>query len=105
MRSAVRRIPKSFSLYGHTVTVRVVAKKDWEALTDVYEEMEDSCGWWVPADNLIVLLRQSRSLMLHALWHEITHAVLYYMNDTRWQDEKYVDQMGGLLAQVMATAE
>jgi hypothetical protein len=100
----VKRIPKSLQLYGHTVTVRVVKQKDWEALTDEYEEMEDSCGWWVPSDNLIVLLRQPRSLMLHTLFHELTHAVLYYMNDPRWQDEKYVDQMGALWAQALATA-
>ncbi len=100
----MRRIPKSFDLLGHTVTVRVVSKRDWEALTEDYEEMEDDVGYWIPDDNLIVLLRQPRSRMLHTLAHEMTHAVLYYMNSPLWADEIFVDQMGGLWAQALATA-
>lgn len=100
----MRKVPKSIQLLGHTITIKVVNRKDWEALTDEYEEMEDSVGWWVPDDNLIVLLRQSRSQMLHSLYHELTHAVLYYMNNPLWRDETFVDQFGGLLAQAMDTA-
>jgi aspartate carbamoyltransferase catalytic subunit len=101
----VKRIPKSFQLLAHTVTVRVVSKKDWEALTDKYEELEDSVAWWIAADNLIVILRQSQTQMLHCLYHEMIHAVLHYMNSELTHNEDFVDAMGGLLAQAMDTAK
>ena len=100
----MKRIPKQFQLLGHTITVRVVSKRDWEDLCDKYEEMEDTVGWWVPADDLIVIQRQPRAQMLHTLMHEMTHAVLHYMNDPKATDERYVDQMGALWAQALATA-
>lgn len=101
----MKRIPKSFQIMAHTITVRVVKKKDWEALTDKYEELEDSVAWWIAADNLIVILKQSHTQMLHSFYHELSHAVLYYMNSPLTHDENFVDQMGGLLAQVMDTAK
>lgn len=101
----MRRIPKSFCLLGHTITVRVVNKRDWDDLCEKYEELEDSVGWWIPEDDLIVIKRQSSAMMIHTLMHEITHAILYFMNSSLTHDEKFVDVFGGLLAQALSTAK
>lgn len=101
----MRRIPKQLQLLGHTITVRVVSKRDWEALADECDDMEeDDMGYWMPDQNLIVLKRLPRSQLLHTLYHELTHAILYYMGDALWRDEDFVDQFGGLLAQAIDTA-
>lgn len=100
----MKRIPKSIQLMGHTITVRLVSAKDWDALCDKYEELEDSVGWWIPADDLIVIKRQAKAATFHTLTHEITHAILYFMNSPLTHDEQFVDQFGGLLAQALNTA-
>jgi hypothetical protein len=101
----MRRVPRQFKLLGHTITVRVVSKRDWESLADECDDMEeDDMGYWMPDQNLIVLKRLPRSQLLHTLYHELTHAILYYMGDPLWRDEDFVDQFGGLLAQAIDTA-
>lgn len=104
----MKRIPKSFQLLGHTITVRIVSKRDWDALVeevDDAENMDESdVGYWIPDSDLIVIKRQSKPQMLHTFTHELTHAVLYYMNSGLWTDEVFVDNFGGLLAQAMDTA-
>jgi hypothetical protein len=99
----VKRIPKTLQLLGHTITVRVVSKRDWEALQDHYD-IEDAVGVWSPSDNAIVLLRQPRSQLMHAFTHELTHAILDMMNSKLSYDETFVDNFGGLLSQAMDTA-
>lgn len=93
---------------GHTITVRVVSNRDWEALSDKYEEvldddMQDACGFFVPEDNLIVIRRRKASFMLHTFCHELMHAILYYANSELSTDEVLVDAAGGLLAQALST--
>jgi hypothetical protein len=104
----MKRIPKSFQLLGHTVTVRIVSKRDWEALIEEVDDEENmdeaDVGYWIPGDDLIVIKRQPKAMMLHTFYHELTHAVLYYMNSPLWTDEIHVDNFGGLLAQAMDTA-
>lgn len=100
----MRRIPKTLKLLGHTVTVRIVSKRDWEDLADKYPEMDECVGFWVPDDNLIVLLRQPRSKLWHTYCHELMHAVLYYANSPLTHDEIFVDLTGALLAQALETA-
>jgi hypothetical protein len=95
------RVPKSFPLLGHTITVRIVPNRDWEELAERYEDMEDAVGLWCADDNLIVLLRQKRSALLHAFFHELMHAVLHYMSSPLTNDEVFVDTVGGLLAQAI----
>lgn len=67
------RIPKSFTIMGHTIKVLIVSLRDWEALAEKYDEMEDCCGFWVPDSNLIVLLRQHKSKLLHQICIEIAN--------------------------------
>jgi hypothetical protein len=76
----MKRIPKTLQLLAHTITVCVVSRRDWEALTDTYPEMEDDQAYSVYGENRIILLRTSRTQMLHSLYHELFHFVLYYMN-------------------------
>lgn len=98
------KIPKSFQLLGHTVTVRIVSKRDWAALAEESDDMDESdLGYWIPESNLIVLRRQPQSQLLHTFWHEVMHAVLFYMNNPLWTDEAFVDNASGLLAQAIHT--
>lgn len=90
---------------GHTIKVQLVSLRDWMALAEEYDDMEDCCGFWVPDKNLIVLLKQPKSKLLHTYTHELTHAILFFMNSPLWRNEKHVDQFAGLLAQALETAE
>jgi hypothetical protein len=105
----MRRIPKSFQLLGHTITVRIVSVRDWEALVEAVDDDnnmdEADLGYWIPGDDLIVLKRQPKAQLMHTFTHELTHAILYYMNCALWTDEVFVDNFGGLLAQAMDTAK
>jgi hypothetical protein len=94
----MRRIPKTFKLMGHTINVKVVERKSWK--------YEDEWGWWDPERNEILLVRQPRSQLRHSFWHEATHAILDMVGQSELSaDERLVDQIGGLLAQIMDTAE
>jgi hypothetical protein len=100
----LRRVPKTVQLLGHTITVRIVSKRDWEALEDKYDDMEDTVGFWIADDNLIVLQRQPRSKLWHTYCHELMHAILHYANSHLTHDESFVDLTGALLAQALETA-
>ena len=94
----MKRIPKSFPLMGHTITVQILGKRDWPH--------PNAVGWCDPNSNLILLLRQpQRSQMLHAFYHETTHMVLAAMGSKLYSNESFVDAFGGLLAQIMEGAE
>lgn len=94
----MKRIPKTFKLMGHTISVRLVAKKDWK--------YKDEWGWWDPAKNEILLVKQPRTQLRHSFWHEVTHAMLDMVGQIKLSaDERFVDQVGGLLAQIMDSAE
>jgi hypothetical protein len=93
----VRRIPKSFRLLGHTITVHVLPRSRWPH--------EDCVGLFDPASNHIYVMRQSKSQTAHSFWHEVTHAMLFYMNHKLYSNEQFVDQLGGLVAQVIASSE
>jgi hypothetical protein len=99
----MRRVPKKFFLLGHEITVRIVSKRDWDALCEDYD-IEGAVGAWRHRDHAIILLRQPRSQLLHTFAHELTHAILDMMNDKLSYNEKWVDQFGGLLAQALDTS-
>lgn len=89
---------------GHTITVRLVSPRDWDDLCDKYEELEDSVGWWIPGDDLIVIKRQTKAATFHTFCHELMHAITYYANSQLTHDEAFIDATGGLLAQALNTA-
>lgn len=93
----MRRIPRAFRLMGHRITVRVVNRRDWKH--------PGALGLWEPDKGQILLLRQPRTMLRHTLWHEITHAMLDMMSHRLSSNEAFVDQLGGLLAQINDTAE
>ncbi|CAB4130422.1 hypothetical protein UFOVP119_46 [uncultured Caudovirales phage] len=94
----MKRVPSTFQLLAHTITVTVIEKRDWK--------WEDAVAYWNPANNTIELMRQPRTIMRHAFWHEVAHAVLDMMGQTKLsRNEVFVDAMGGLLAQMMDTAQ
>jgi hypothetical protein len=41
----------------------------------------------------------------YVFWHEVTHAILHDMGDTRWKDEKFVTEFSRRMNQVIKTAE
>jgi hypothetical protein len=93
-------------LLGHTITVRVCSKREWEALMDMSEHIdEEDFGAWFQSKNLIVIRRTKRSLMFHTFTHELMHAILDMMNSPLSYDEAFVDNFGGLLAQALSTAK
>jgi hypothetical protein len=98
------KIPKHFRLYNHTIRVTVVSRKDWEVLAEEYD-IENAVGVWRSGDQAIALLKQEKSMMLHTYCHELTHAILDTMNDKLSNNEKWVDQFAGLLAQAIETAD
>lgn len=101
----MKRIPTSLQLLGHTITVRVVGKKDWEALTEMSEHIdEEDFGAWFQQENLILIRRTKHSLMFHTFTHELLHAILDMMNSPLSYDEAFVDNFGGLLAQALDSA-
>lgn len=83
---------------GHTVTVQIISKKDWK--------YDGEWGWWDPAKNEILLVRQPRTQLRHSFWHEAVHAILDFMGHSKLSaNEAFVDQFGGLLAQILDSSE
>jgi hypothetical protein len=93
----MKTIPKSFRLMGHTISVEVVGKKDWK--------YADCVGIFNPETNKIQVLKQTKSMTMHSFWHEVTHAMLHTIGHRLYSNEPFVDQIGGLLAQIMDSAE
>lgn len=91
-------IPKTFQLMGHTITVRVVAEKDW---TD-----DDAVGLWNP-QNLLIQIRGGMpdQRTQQAFCHELVHAILCHFSHPLNTDEAFVDTFAGLLHQAWTSIE
>ena len=91
------RIPRRFQLMGHTITVRRVPKARWKH--------KDCCGYFDPAKMIIaVCTGPSISSQEQIFWHEATHAMLYCLGMPEYDNEQLVDQLGGLIHQIVTTA-
>ena len=99
----MRRIPKTLQLLGHTITVRIVPKSQWDDLADQYD-IADADAIFSSAHKLILICRGKSSYMYQLFCHELVHAVLDCMNSQLSYDEAFVDNFGGLLAQALKTA-
>ena len=96
----MKRIPKSFQLLNHRITVRVFPQSEWPA------KYADAVGVWDNTRNEILLLRQPKTVLRHTFWHEATHALLDMSGKSKLSsNESFVDAMGGLLAQMMDSTE
>jgi hypothetical protein len=93
----VKRIPSSFELMGHKITVEIIPTKDWPH--------GECVGLYQPDKGRISILRQSKTQNAHVFWHEATHAMLYVMGHKLYSNEGFVDTLGGLIAQINSTAE
>lgn len=91
----MKSVPRRFQLLNHTIVVKIVPAAD----------AGDAYGWWDPDTNEIVLARQPKSMMEHTFWHEAVHAILHMMSHPLVDDEVFVDQFGGLLAQLSQSAK
>lgn len=102
------KIPKQLKLLGHTVTVE---------FDNEYCEKNACFGSYIMHENKIILCDKYRpnnkrwvkiksDNIEHVFLHELTHAVLYYMNRLElFEDEEFVDQFAGLLHQAINTME
>lgn len=96
---AVPRIPKTVQILGHTITVEY----DQDLMLN-----ESAYGMAHFNENRIVLQSPGKkvalSIMRQTFYHELTHFMLFYMNNELYMDEKFVDDFGQILHQVMTTA-
>jgi hypothetical protein len=100
----MKRPPKTFQLLGHTLTVKVCSKREWEHYGTLYD-LSDADAYWSPSDQLILLQRLRRSRQLHDFCHETLHAMLDMMGSPMSNDEAFVDLLAGLFAQMLETAK
>lgn len=92
----MKRVPTSFKVVGHTIKVRVILPQNWKRT--------DCVAIFEPDKNLISIKKQSVAMTRQAFWHEAVHAMLHAINHPLYSDECFVDNMGGLLAQIMESA-
>lgn len=97
-RSKKPRIPKVFKVMGHTITVRKLPPSRWK--------MKDAVGYFDPQRMVIgICTGAGASTQEQIFWHEATHAMLYCLGSPEYGDEQFVDQMGGLIQQIIVSSE
>lgn len=95
------QIPNSFSLFGSKYTIVIV-----DNLKQI-ESMEGRHNYNLKLIELQAInATQSEDAQLHALMHEIVHAILTQMSETDLnENEKFVDIFSGLLHQFIKTSD
>ncbi len=100
----MKRIPKSFKLMAHTITVQLIEEEELERRAGGVP----AYGLFVPGELTIYLQNPNRkckrSVVLQTFYHELFHA-LFWVANHQWTNEKLVDQCGHLLHQAVSTAE
>ena len=93
------RIPKRFHLMGHTITVKRIPATRWKA--------GKACvGYFDPATLTIAVNSGiAATAQEQTFWHEVTHALFFALNSDLYENEQLVDQLGGLLHQVISSME
>lgn len=97
----MRRIPKQFTIGGHTFNVTFITDKEMKAKCKAAgypEGKRDAYGLFLP-DRLQIYIQKpcrtlKRSVVFQSFWHEFAHAMLWVMSDKKGDDEDYVDQLG-----------
>jgi hypothetical protein len=82
---------------GHKVTIEVIPPIKWK--------VKGCCGLFDPRDMTIKIRKGTVTTMEHTLCHEMTHAILYCMNNDLYDDEVFVDTFAGLAHQALTSAE
>lgn len=90
------KLPKTFKLLDHTIKVREKPGLVGD---------QNAFGMWSHAELTIWIDPEvPTSMQAHTLWHEIMHAVLDLTGHSKLSNnERFVDAMGGALAQVIRT--
>lgn len=93
----MKRIPKAFSVLNHRITVEVVPEAKWK--------WKDWAYW--ESDKLRILVCQGKvSVVKHSFWHETVHVLMEFAGRPDLsKNEAFVDMVGGMLAQIMSSAE
>lgn len=99
----MKRVPTSFQIGPHTITVTVVSEEEMAAI-----HPEVPLGLWL-RDALQIYVQKTRkgfpkTQQLHTFWHEYAHAMLDFAGE--WDlsaDERLVDVLGMHLTQAHAT--
>lgn len=91
------KIPKTFQIFGKTITV----KQPWKV------DREDSRGEWL-YEKAVIKLRRSLNIEEKEVvfWHETVHSILDTLeyNDLS-NDERFVERFSKALHQVLKTAK
>lgn len=99
-RKSKPRIPRSFALMGHTITVQHIPQAKWPP------DLAEAVGFFDPARMVIgICAGDGASTQEQAFWHEAVHAMLYCLGSPDYGNEQFVDQMGGLIHQLVSSAE
>ena len=92
-------IPKQFQVMGHTITVKRIPKSRWKA-------GKNCVGYFDPAHLTIAVCSGfAPSAQEQTFWHEVTHCILFALNSPMYENEEFVDQVGGLLQQITSSME
>lgn len=93
----MRSIPKRFQLLNHTIGIETIPMAKWKW---------DAWAYWDHENLKILICRGKRSIAFHSFCHEVVHALFDMAGRHDLSaDETLVDTVGGLLAQMMSTAE
>jgi len=95
----MKTIPRRFSLFGQDIVVKRI--HDLHVKNDEY-------GKWSPNTNEILIQESAKSysedVLLQTFWHEAVHACLDTLGYSKEsEDEKFVEQMGQAIYQILKT--
>lgn len=90
-------IPRRFKVHGHEVTVRIVPPARWR-------HSKGAVGIYDPNRHRIDLRSDLGETELQQTFcHELVHCLLDELNHPLTHDEVFVDNVGTVLAQALAT--
>jgi uncharacterized protein with von Willebrand factor type A (vWA) domain len=99
-------IPSKFNILNHVIEV---------IYDNEYCNKNECFAQFFPNENKIILAdkyktkngwrKYKQEIIDHVFYHELTHCILYYMNHELWDNENFVDQFSGLLAQALERKE
>lgn len=93
-----RGVPRSFRLFGHRITVRIISGSAWP-------HPKNTVGMWDPDRKTIELWAdQCDSALGQVFCHELVHAMLDEINEHKLsQNEKFVDNFASVLHQALTS--
>ena len=90
-------IPRRFKIHGHEVVVSIIPTPKWP-------HPKTAVGMWDPNRHTIDLRNDLGETELQQVFcHELVHCLLDAFNHKLSRDEVFVDNLGTVLAQALAT--